>query len=111
MANNPVEEWKVLEEKTNRKVTYYTIHGTQRVFAKLLWGRKLNQTQAIIPADFPLTSFHNFTTMSLDRERYRLGFEKVYASAEEWVDHDVVLSFHPEWLLGTKQKKPKGTNL
>jgi hypothetical protein len=108
VANNPVEEWKVLEEKTNRKVTYYTIHGTQRVFARLLWGRKLNQGQAIIPADFPLTSFHNFTTMSLDRERYRLGLEKVLSSAEEWVDHDVVLSFHPEWLLEQNRRNQRG---
>jgi len=108
VANNPVEEWKVLEEKTNRKVTYYTIHGTQRVFARLLWGRKLSQSQASIPADFPLTSFHNLTTMSLDRERYRLGFEKSVPSAEEWVEHDVVLSFHPEWLLEQNKKNQRG---
>ena len=38
VANNPVEEWKILEEKTNRKVTYYTIHGTQRVFAQVTLG-------------------------------------------------------------------------
>lgn len=108
VANNPVEEWKVLEEKTNRKVTYYTIHGTQRVFARLLWGRKLSQSQASIPADFPLTSFHNLTTMSLDRERYRLGFEKSVLSAEEWIEHDVVLSFHPEWLLEQNKKNQRG---
>ena len=108
VANNPVEEWKVLEEKTNRKVTYYTIHGTQRAFARLLWGRKLSQSQASIPADFPLTSFHNLTTMSLDRERYRLGFEKSVPPAEEWIEHDVVLSFHPEWLLEQNKKGQRG---
>ncbi len=108
VANKPVEEWKVLEEKTNRKVTYYTIHGTQRVFARLLWGRKLNQPQASIASDFPLTSFHNFTTMSLDRERYRLGFEKSVTSAEEWVDSGVVLSFHPEWLIEQNKRNQRG---
>ncbi len=108
VANNPVEEWKVLEEKTNRKITYYTVHGTKRVFARLLWGRKLGQSQASIPADFPLTSFHNLTTMSLDRERYRLGFEKSVPSAEEWIEHDVVLSFHPEWLLEQNKKNQRG---
>jgi hypothetical protein len=108
VANNPVEEWKVLEEKTKRKVTYYTIHGTQRIFARLLWGRKLNQSQANIPSDFPLTSFHNLTTMSLDRERYRLGFEKSVPSAEEWIEHDVVLSIHPEWLLEQNKKNQRG---
>jgi hypothetical protein len=108
VANKPVEEWKTLEEKTSRKVTYYTIHGTQRLFARLLWGRKLSQAQASIPPDFPLTSFHSFTTMSLDRERYRLGLEKVLPSAEEWVDHDVVLSFHPEWLLKQNTRNQRG---
>jgi hypothetical protein len=108
VANNPVEEWKILEGKTNRKVTYYTIHGTQRLFARLLWGRKLSQSQASISADFPLTSFHALTTMSLDRERYRLGFKKSVSSAEEWIDHDVVLSFHPEWLLEQNKKNHRG---
>ena len=108
VANNPVEERKVLEEKTNRKATYYTIHGTQSVFARLLWGRKLNQAQAIIPTDFPLPSFHNLTTMSLDRERYRLGFEKSVSSAEEWIEHNVVMSFHPEWLIEQNKRKQRG---
>jgi hypothetical protein len=108
VANNPVEEWKILEEKTNRKITYYTIHGTANAFARLLWGRKLNQAQASIPSDFPLTSFHNRTTMSLDRERYRLGFEKSVPSAEEWIDHDVVLSVHPEWLLEQNKRNQRG---
>jgi hypothetical protein len=108
LTNNPFEEWKTLEQKTNRKVTHYTIHGTQRLSARLLWGRKLSQSQASIPPDFPLISFHNFTTMSLDRERYRLGLEKVLISVEEWVDHDVVLSFHPEWLLEQNKRNQRG---
>jgi hypothetical protein len=108
IANHPSEEGKVLEQKTSRKVTYYTIHGTQRLFARLLWGRKLSQTQASIPPDFPLISFHNYTTMSLDRERYRLGLETVEAYAEEWVNQDVVLSFHPEWLLEQNNRNQRG---
>jgi hypothetical protein len=108
IANNPVEEWKTLEEKTNRKVTYYTIHGTQRLFARLLWGRKLSQAQASIPPDFPLTSFHRLTTMSIDRERFRHGLNSVLASAEEWVDHDVILSFHPEWLFEQNRRNQRG---
>ncbi len=108
VANNPAKERTDLEQKTNRKVAYYTIHGTQRLFARLLWGRKLSQAQASIPSDFPLISFHNYTTMSLDRERYRLGLEKVEASAEEWVNQDVVLSFHPEWLLEQNNRNQRG---
>jgi len=70
-----LKELKTLENETGRKVEYYTIHGTERFAAKLLWGRKFNQSQAIIPKNFPLISFHNFFTMSLDRERYLNGFE------------------------------------
>lgn len=108
VANKPFEEWKVLENQTNRTVKYYTIHGTQRVFARLLWGRKLSQSQAIIPNDFPLTSFHNFPTISLDRERYRLGLNKVLEEAEGWIKTDVVLSLHPEWLFNKAEKNQRG---
>lgn len=65
VANNPFKELKTLENETNRKVKYYTIHGTNRFVAKLLWGRKPGQSQAIIPEGFPLISFHTFPTMSL----------------------------------------------
>ena len=108
VANKPVEEWKVLEKQTNRTVKYYSIHGTQRVFARLLWGRKLSQAQASIPTDFPLTSFHNFTTISLDRERYRLGFDEAIKETEHLIDQDVVLSFHPEWLIEKTEKNQRG---
>ena len=108
VANKPIEEWKNLEKATNRTVKFYSIHGTPRLLAKLLWGRKLNQAQASIPSDFPLKSFHEFTTMSLDRERYRLGFDKVLAEAESWIKTDVVMSMHPEWLFNKAEKNQRG---
>jgi hypothetical protein len=108
VANKPNEEWKVLEKETNRTIKYYTIHGTQRVIARLLWGRKLSRPQAVIPPDFELTSFHQFTTMSIDRERYRLGVDKTVTWVEEWIDHDVVLSLHPEWLFERTEKNQRG---
>ncbi len=45
VATKPLEEWKILENQTNRTVKYYTIHGTKRVFARLLWGRKLTKVK------------------------------------------------------------------
>ena len=108
VANKPIEEWKNLEKATGRTVKYYSIHGTQRLFGKLLWGRKLSQTQASIPSDFPLKSFHEFTTISLDRERYRLGFDAVLKEAEHWIDEGVVLSLHPEWLFNEAEKNQRG---
>ena len=108
VANKPIEERKNLEKATGRTVKFYSIHGTQRLFAKLLWGRKLNQTQAIIPSDFPLEDFHKLTTMSIDRERYKLGLDKTVTWVEEWIEHDVVLSFHPEWLFEKTEKNQRG---
>ena len=108
VANKPVEEWKNLENKTNRKVKYYTIHGTQRLLARLLWGRKLGQSQAIIPSDFPLTSLHDFTTMSLDRERYLRGYQDLMGGIKVWLDQEVVLSIHPEWLFESTKKTQRG---
>jgi hypothetical protein len=99
VANKPFEEWKILENQTNRTVTYYTIHGTKRLFARLLWGRKLRESQAKIPSDLPLKSFHDFPTFGLDTERYTLGLDRAKETAEEWIKQKYVLSIHPEWLF------------
>ncbi|MCL4429738.1 MAG: GNAT family N-acetyltransferase [Chloroflexi bacterium] len=108
VANNAAEELTTLEKETNRTVKYYTIHGTQRAFAKLLWGRKLGQSQASIPGDFPLASFHDYTTTSLDRMRYLMGFDKVVEEAKGWVEQGVVMSVHPEWLFEATEKGQRG---
>ena len=106
VANKPYEEWKVLENETNRTVKYYTIHGTERLFARLLWGRKLRESQAKIPSDFPLKSFHDFTTYSIDAIRYDLGLDGAKKTAEEWINQEYVLAIHPEWLF--QQGKSRG---
>jgi len=108
VANKPVAEWKTLEAKTGRKVQYYTIHGTQRMFAQILWGRKLKQTQATIPQDFPLQSLHDVPTLSFDTLRYRLGYDQTIEEAKQWVERDFVLSMHPEWLFTAMQKTQRG---
>jgi hypothetical protein len=108
VANNPLKEWKTLEEKTGRKVQYYTIHGTQHVFAQLLWGRKLNQQQANIPKDFPLTSLHNAPTMSLDRQRYLRDYPTILKETNEWIDQGLIMSIHPDWLFASKKKTQRG---
>jgi hypothetical protein len=99
IATKPFEEWKTLEKETGRKVKYYTIHGTQRKFARLLWGRKLAQAQAEIPPNFPLKSMHDETATSLDRVRFQKGFEKTLSEAQDWDQQDLLFSIHPEWLF------------
>jgi hypothetical protein len=99
IANNPYKEWKVLEKQTSRKVQYYTIHGTKRIFARLLWGRKLSESQTKIPSDFALKSFHDFETYSLDTVCFQVGVEEAKKAAKEWINKEFVLSMHPEWLF------------
>ncbi len=99
IANKPLQEWKILENETNRTVTYYTIHGTQRLFARLIWRRKLGQSQAEVTKNFPLKSFHDFPTFSLDTERHKLGLWKAKETVDEWIKQKYVISMHPEWLF------------
>jgi hypothetical protein len=108
IANSPYREWKILENETNRTIKYYTIHGTSRLIAQLLWGRKIGQKQANVPSDFPLKSFHDFTTCSLDTERYKFGFDVAKQHVEEWINKNYVLSMHPEWLFRKGGKNGRG---
>jgi hypothetical protein len=40
VVNDPYAELELLEEATGRKVTYYTIHGTERLLGRIIWRRK-----------------------------------------------------------------------
>ncbi len=63
IATDPYKEWKILQNETQRTVKYYTLHGTSRVIAQLLWGRKIGQKQAKVPSDFPLKSLPRFQNL------------------------------------------------
>ncbi len=107
VANKPVKEWKTLEGETGRKVEDYTIHGTSNLFAKLLWGRGF-KSQAAIPADFPLKSFHELHNISLDRERYLRGYDTSVQYARDWIENNVALEVHPEWLFEANNRTKRG---
>ena len=108
VARNPFEEWKGLEKETGRTIKFYTIHGTSKLLSQLLWKRKIGLKQAEIPSDFPLKSFHEFTTTSLDTRRYEIGFEKVKEEAQQWINQGIVISLHPEWLFKRGEKNRRG---
>ena len=99
VANNPYREWKILENETKRKVNYYTIHGTSRLFAQLLWRRKRGEGQAKVPSDFPLKSFHDFPKVGLDVLCYANSTAQVIKIAETSIARGEVLHIHPEWLF------------
>jgi hypothetical protein len=99
VANQPFAEWKKLEKVTKRKVRYYTIHGTARLLARLIWRRKLWEGRATIPKSFPLKSFYDFPTIGLDRLCYEKTTGEVVETARESIHKGEVLHIHPEWLF------------
>ena len=43
VLNSPFQEYKLLEETTNQKIKYYSIHGTSHLLSRLLWKRYKNK--------------------------------------------------------------------
>lgn len=99
VATQPFTEWKKLEKATKRKVKYYTVHGTARILARLIWRRKLWEARAPIPAGFPLKSFYDFPTMGLDRLCYNKPTTEAVKAARKSIVKGEILHVHPEWLF------------
>ncbi len=108
VATNPNKEWKTLQQKTQRTIQYFTIHGTSHPLARLIWGRKLSQSRAEIPSDFPLKSFHEFESVSLDTICGQFGIEETEKGTVGWIEKGIVVSMHPEWLFQDNKKTQKG---
>jgi hypothetical protein len=99
VANNPYAEWELLEKTTKRKISYYTVHGTARLLAQLMWGRKIGEDRAQIQNEFPLKSFHEFPTFPLDFVCYANSITNSVEMAENSIVKEEVLEIHPEWLF------------
>jgi hypothetical protein len=99
VANNPYAELKLLEKATKRKINYYTVHGTARLLARVMWRRKLWEDKAQVPDDFPLKSFHDFPTVGLDVLCYANPTAQVVKMAENSIAKGEALHIHPEWLF------------
>lgn len=98
IANNPHEELKLLEEKTGRKINYYTVHGTARLFARVMWKRWKHKAPPI-PKNFPLQSFYKFKTLGLDIICHYYSPDQAAKIAEKAVTSGHVLHIHPIWLF------------
>jgi hypothetical protein len=98
VVNNPKKELRLLEEATRRKINYYTIHGTSRLLARMMWKRWKTKAPKI-PNDFPLQSFHQFPTYGLDSLCYMHEIEQAIEMAKGYIAKGDVLYFHPIWLF------------
>ena len=109
IATNAVKELKELEKETGRSIQYYTLHGTKSLFAQLLWKHKLGQKQAIVPSDFPLKSFHEFPTTSLDTRVSQTWLTySINDEAQKWICEGTIISIHPEWLFVKNKRGNRG---
>jgi hypothetical protein len=98
IVNDPYKELKLLEETTGRRVKYYTIHGIDRLLARMMWKRW--KTEAIeISHGFPLQSFYQFPTLGLDVVCYTYDTEQAINIAKIHVARGHVLHIHPIWLF------------
>jgi hypothetical protein len=98
ILNDHYKELKLLEEATGKKINYYTIHGTSRLLARIMW-RRWKTKEPSIPHNFSLQSFHQFPTHGLDSLCYICPTEQVTKVARKYVKKGYILHFHPIWLF------------
>jgi hypothetical protein len=107
IVSDPHTELRNLEQRTGKKVNYYTIHGTARLLARVMWGRWKSKTPKI-PGDFPLQSFHDFPTTGIDSLCYVYPAERVRQLAEDAIREGNVIYFHPIWLFQRGKMNRRG---
>jgi hypothetical protein len=98
IVNDPYGEMKALEEITGRKINYYTIHGTARLLARIMWKRWKAKAPEI-PSAFPLSSFHQYPTFGLDGLCHIYNAEEALKRANKHIEQGEVVYFHPIWLF------------
>jgi|WetSurMetagenome_2_1015567.scaffolds.fasta_scaffold174519_3 hypothetical protein len=103
VINHPYGELITLENAIQSKIRYYTVHGTVSRIARFIWKRK--RCQISIPPEFPLKSFHNFRTYSLDVLCRAKTIEEVKAIVDDAIHKNIVLEIHPDWLFDSNKNR------
>ncbi len=98
VINKPYKERELLEKQTGRKMNFYTVHGTARITARIIWKRWRTKTPKI-PEDYPLQSFYRFPTFGLDVYCHDHNVEESISLALSQVEEGKVLHIHPIWLF------------
>ena len=107
IVNNPYSEWKNMERMTGKKIRYYTVHGTNRLLARIMWKRWKARSPKI-PPEFPLISFYQFPTKPLDVICYSTPADRALEIAENAIREGQVLHFHPIWLFQKGKMNHRG---
>jgi hypothetical protein len=107
VVNDPYGELKNLEQATGKKLSYYTIHGTARLLARIMWKRWKAKAPEI-PADFPLKSFHQYPTEGIDSLCYLHSAAQALKIAQSRLEEGCALYFHPIWLFQRGKMNHRG---
>jgi hypothetical protein len=107
VVNDPYAELRMLEQATGKKIGYYTIHGTARLMARIMW-RRWRASAPKIPPSFPPQSFHQFPTEGLDSLCYRYSAPQALKIAQERIGDGCALYFHPIWLFQRGKMNHRG---
>jgi hypothetical protein len=109
VVNDPRKELKQLEKSTGKRIQYYTIHGTDRAMARIIWKR-FRTKQPAIPTDLGISDFWKLSTkgFSLDRMCYNQTVSEVVKTLQDNDERDYVLYFHPEWLFSRGRLNRRG---
>jgi hypothetical protein len=99
IINCPQQELEHLQRATNRAISFYTVHGTSRLLAKLMWRRKIYQDKIKPPQNFALKSFYVFPSFSIDCLVYNTNIKDAIEITTNKIAEGRVLHMHPEWLI------------
>ncbi len=108
IVNDPYKELALLERATGRKINYYTIHGTARFIARIMWRRWMTKAPRI-PDGYPLQSFYQFPTLGLDVLCYDSEPEQAFQIASRHLEKGDVLHMHPIWLFQRGRLNHRGS--
>jgi hypothetical protein len=97
IVKDPYRELELLQESTKREINYYTMHGINRLLARIMWKRWKARAPKF-PDDFPLQPF-NFPTLGLDVLCHDHTTEQAVKIAKNHILNGYVLHIHPIWLF------------
>ena len=99
IANEPFKELEDLEKATKRKVRYYTVHGTARLPARLMWRRKIWEAGKPYQKISRSSLSTSLPTLGFDVLCYSSAPSQALEIAKSSIAKGEVLHVHPEWLF------------
>jgi len=109
LVNDPDKELEILERAVGKRIRYYTIHGTARILARIMWRRWKAKLPRSLP-HFQLESFHQFPKRGLDTLCYSyLTISQVHSIIQKCIKESCVVFFHPIWLLQRGKLNQRGS--